>query len=151
MGKPQKPPEVKKGEEKKPEEEPKIKMYRLSVNFEFEAPSIEEARQRARKEVVLFGQVKDKERVEDAVTRVVRRKYSSRADRLSEAESLVDQAKSIVEELKGEIEEWHGNLPENFQNGDKGSALQECISALEEVEQQLESADFSSVEFPGMY
>jgi len=36
-----------------------------------------------------------------------------------------------IEELKDEIQSWYDNLPENFQNGDKGSQLQEAIDALE--------------------
>lgn len=43
----------------------------------------------------------------------------------------VSAAFSQIEELKDELQSWYDNLPENFQNGDKGSQLQEAIDALE--------------------
>lgn len=75
----------------------------------------------------------------------------SRADRLSEAGSLVEEAKGEVESLKDELQDWYDNLPENFQNGDKGQQLEEAIGNLEEIISNLENVDFDSVEFPGMY
>jgi flagellar biosynthesis chaperone FliJ len=78
-------------------------------------------------------------------------KIESRADRLSEAENMVQSAAEIVEELKGELEDWVGNLPENLQNGDKADQLNSAIDALDTLHDELENADFSSVEFPGMY
>jgi len=74
----------------------------------------------------------------------------SRADRLGEAESLVETAKSIVEDLKGEMEEWRDNMPENMQGGDKYQAVSDAADALEEIESNLDQVDFSSVEFPSM-
>ena len=75
----------------------------------------------------------------------------SRADRLSEAEALVDDAKSIVEELKDEMEQWYDSIPENLQSGDKANEVQECKDNLENVQSELENVDFGSVEFPGMF
>lgn len=43
----------------------------------------------------------------------------------------VSTAFSEIESIKDELQEWYDNLPENFQNGSKGEALQEAISALE--------------------
>lgn len=144
-----------KDEKKKhpPETEPKVKLYRLTIEREFEATSIDEARTRARKEIVMLGQAGGKEEIEEKVGRVVRAKYSSRADRLDEARSMIADAKSIVEELKSEVEEWHDNLPENFQDGDKGQALEECKDNLESVESSLDEAESNcdGVEFPGMF
>jgi hypothetical protein len=74
----------------------------------------------------------------------------SRADRLSQAENMVEDAKSIVEELKDEIDQWKDSLPENLQSGSKADDLDSCSSALEEIGSQLESADFGNVEFPSM-
>lgn len=131
-----------------PEVEPKIKMYKLTISEEIEAESIDEARKLAKDRVGLI----DKARIEESVSRVVRRKYSSRASRLSEAEGEISNAKSTAEELRDECQEWYDNLPENFQNGDKGSQLQEAIDALESLIQSLEDAEGNcSVEFPGMY
>jgi hypothetical protein len=136
----------------KPEEEPKEKLYRLTVTEEWKASSIDEARKMARKAVILWG-VDGKDRIEDKVQRVIRKKYASRAERLDEAKIKISDARNIVEELKGEIEEWRDNLPENLQGGEKYSALDECASNLESTESSLEEADSNveSVEFPGMF
>lgn len=136
----------------KPEEDPKEKLYRLTVTEEFRAPSIDEARKQARKSVILWG-VEDKAKIEDAVVRVVGKKYSSRADRLASAQSMIEDARAIVDELKGEIEEWRDNLPENLQGGDKYSALEECASGLETADSSLDEAESAceGVEFPGMF
>lgn len=131
-----------------PEVEPKVKMYRLVITEEIEAESIDEARKLAKDAVGLI----DKARIEESISRVVRKKYSSRSSRLGEAESQISEAKSTAEELKDECQEWYDNLPENFQNGDKGSQLQECIDALDSLIQNLEEAEGNcSVDFPGMY
>lgn len=45
----------------------------------------------------------------------------------------ISQAGSEVESLKDELQEWFDNLPEAFQQGDKGNALEEAVSALENV------------------
>jgi Lon protease-like protein len=138
-----------KKEKKSPEAEPKVKLYRLKINVEIEAASIDEARKLAQDEVGLI----DKAKIAELVERVARAKYSSRADRLAEAESSLSDAKSVVEELKDEIEQWKDGLPENLQNSDKASQLEECQSALEELFRNLEEAEgnFGSVDFPGMY
>jgi len=46
-------------------------------------------------------------------------------------QELITDAVSEFECLKDELQEWYDNLPESFQNGDKGSQLQEAIDALE--------------------
>ncbi len=76
---------------------------------------------------------------------------SSRADRLSNAESSFEDAKSEVESLKEELESWKEGLPENLQNGSKAEELDSAISELESLMDSLESCDFSNVSFPGMY
>lgn len=50
-------------------------------------------------------------------------------------EEFVSDAFSDAEGLKDELQSWWDNLPENFQNGDKGDALQEAIDALDGVSQ----------------
>ena len=80
-------------------------------------------------------------------------RLQSRADELGEAVGMIDEARSIVESLKEQIEEWHGNLPDSFRDGDKGSQLEECMEALEQVVSSLDEAESGAenVEFPGMY
>lgn len=75
----------------------------------------------------------------------------SRSERLSEAEGSFDNAKSAVSELKDEMEQWMESIPENLQNGTKANEVQEALDALESIEGDMESIDFSSVNFPGMY
>lgn len=74
----------------------------------------------------------------------------SRADRLSEIEATVADAVQEVGSLREEMEEWHGNIPENLQSGEKAEQVQSAIDALQQIENDLEGVDFSSVEFPGM-
>lgn len=78
-------------------------------------------------------------------------KITSRADQMDEAVGMIQNAKSVCEDLKDQIENWKNNLPENFQ--DKGSQLEGCMDALEQVINSLDEAESNaeSVEFPGMY
>lgn len=48
---------------------------------------------------------------------------------------LVSDAFSDLESLKDEMQEWYDNLPDNFQDGDKGSEIQETIDALENIQE----------------
>jgi len=59
----------------------------------------------------------------------------SLADDLMRAKATVEEAAEIVGELRSDIEQWYENLPDNFRDGDKGNELQECQSALEDLEQ----------------
>ncbi len=72
----------------------------------------------------------------------------TKKDRLEDAQSSFDDAKSTVEELKDELQEWHDNLPEQFQDGDKGSAIQDAVASLDDLISNMESCDFDAVEFP---
>jgi len=47
------------------------------------------------------------------------------------AGSLISDAYSELECLKDELQDWYDNLPPQFQDGDKGSILQDSISSLE--------------------
>jgi hypothetical protein len=47
--------------------------------------------------------------------------------------SLVDEARGEAESLRDECQEWYDNLPEAFQQGDKGSQLEEAVSNLENI------------------
>ena len=78
---------------------------------------------------------------------------TSRADQLANAIERVRDAKDDIESLKSEIESWHENLPDSFRDGEKGSQLEECMEALEQVINSLDDAESNadSVDFPGMY
>lgn len=69
------------------------------------------------------------------------RLHKSRLDRFSEAMGKVSEALSEVEELKSELENWLDNMPENLRGGSKADELEEAISALDEVINQLQEAE----------
>lgn len=75
----------------------------------------------------------------------------SRADRLASAEASFEDAKNEVSELKDEMQNWLDSLPENLQQGSKASEIEDCISALEDIESNMDGVDFGNVSFPGMY
>ncbi len=102
--------------------------------------------------------------VEAAITKALKKQYKdvnvrvyrkdspeSRADRFSDAQSLLSEAKSGAEELRDELQEWLDDLPENLQGGDKASQLEEAISNLEEFISGCENAESVEVDFPGMF
>lgn len=75
----------------------------------------------------------------------------SRADDLDNAAESVEDAKEIVADLKGQMEEWRDNMPEGLQSTEKYGEIEECVSALESLESDLENISFDDIEFPGMY
>ena len=75
----------------------------------------------------------------------------SRADRFTEAQSLISDAKCEMEILRDELQEWHDNLPENLQQGSKADEIQEAIDGLETCVSGLDEAESTEVNFPGMY
>lgn len=119
----------------------KPKLYK--VEYLFTAMSIEDAKQK------LAGPVHKE--IMATLQRIPKKGHASRAERLSQAESLFEDAKSQIEDLKSEIEEWKNNLPENLQGGDKASQLEECESALEEIMSNMDNVEFGNVDFPGMF
>ena len=76
----------------------------------------------------------------------------SRADRLSEASTKIEIGASEIGDLREELEEWRDNLPENLQSSSKSEELEEAISALQQVEDDIQSVidQCSQIEFPGM-
>lgn len=49
------------------------------------------------------------------------------------AEDAASQAHSTFEELGDELRQWYDSMPENFQNGDKGTAVEEAAQACEDI------------------
>lgn len=81
----------------------------------------------------------------------VQKAPSSRAERLSEAESEFESATSTVEELRDEMTEWKDSIPENLQGGNKYSEVEEAESALDDLINEMENIDFSNVSFPSIF
>lgn len=77
---------------------------------------------------------------------------TTRAERLSNAESLVSDAKDLVQELHDEIEQWKSGMDgTNLESTGKYQELEECESSLQEIIDALEGCDFGSTSFPSMY
>lgn len=81
-------------------------------------------------------------------------KSTSRASRLNEIASQLSALASDVETLKEEMQNWLDGLSgTNLENSNKYSMLEECVSALESIHDEIENAssECDSVEFPTMY
>lgn len=117
-------------------------MGNYNVTFRIEAKRIDSLRKKLEG---IFG--------EDQVSFQIERqkKYESRADRLGQAEGLISDANSVVEELQNEMEEWRDSIPENLQGGNKYSEIEEAVSNLEQLHDELEGIDFGNVSFPSMF
>lgn len=76
----------------------------------------------------------------------------SRAERYSRAESDFDNAKEEILSLIEEIEQWkEGMEGTNLENSSKFSDLEQLLSELEDLENELNNIQFPGVDFPGMY
>lgn len=60
--------------------------------------------------------------------------------------NAAEDAKGILEGLRDELQEWYDNLPENFQNGDKGQALEEAIGNLDSAIDSINDAPEEAVD-----
>jgi hypothetical protein len=59
---------------------------------------------------------------------------------------LISDAFSEIESLGSEMRDWYDGMPENFQNGDKGSAVNDAADALESMESpSVESTGVSQI------
>ncbi|TWA81536.1 hypothetical protein FBY14_12427 [Azospirillum brasilense] len=64
----------------------------------------------------------------------------ARRKRLAEAAELLEQALSIISETRDEEQEAFDALPESFQGGERGQAMEEAISSMEDVHGAVENA-----------
>lgn len=124
------------------QKEEKRRKARYTITLTVEGARLETIRKKADE---AFGtELKAVQKVEHA---------TSRGARLDEAMRILEDAKSEVESLRDEMQEWHDNLPESFQQGQKGEQLEEAVTNLETVIEELDGATSAAenVEFPGMY
>jgi hypothetical protein len=56
--------------------------------------------------------------------------------------SVIPDAIAELESLRDELQDWYDNLPEAFQSGDKGDQLQEAISSLDNVANELDVPEY---------
>lgn len=59
---------------------------------------------------------------------------AARRKQLEAARELIEQAQAIIQEASADESEAFENLPESLQEGDRGQAMQEAISELENAE-----------------
>lgn len=55
-----------------------------------------------------------------------------------EVTALINGAKEVVDEVRDEEQETLENMPENMQGGERGQAMEEAVSILEEASSELE-------------
>ena len=63
-----------------------------------------------------------------------------RRTRLSKIVSELEGLLVELDEIKSAEEEAYDSMPESFQNGEKGDAAQEAISAMDDAYGEIESA-----------
>lgn len=64
-----------------------------------------------------------------------------RRKKIERAKSHITDAVNLIEEVKSDEQDAFDNMPEGFQQGDKGQAMEEGISALESAVDNLNSAE----------
>jgi len=61
-----------------------------------------------------------------------------RRKKLWEAYELLGQAMSMIDEVKDDEESAFDNMPENLKESERGEAMQEYISSLEDISSTIE-------------
>lgn len=117
--------------------------YRLTLTVE--GANIKQVAAKLRK---AFGKDADTESVRSQIAKIERN--PSRADRLVEIQNEIQTLNGDIEGLKEELEEWKDSLPENLQSGSKADELDEAISQLSDLYDDIDRLDFESVSFPSM-
>jgi len=64
-----------------------------------------------------------------------------RRKEIAKAMTLLQDAVNIIEAVKDEEQDSFDNMPESFQQGDKGSQMEEGIQALESAVDSIQSAE----------
>lgn len=65
--------------------------------------------------------------------------------------AVTDAVSTLREELGEEMRSWHDNMSENLQNGDKGSAVEEAASALEDINDPSVPDCIKQLQLPVVY
>ena len=64
----------------------------------------------------------------------------------SSVSGLIDEGLQELQSLGEEMRSWYDNMPESFQNGDKGSMVDESASALENIATEVDVPEEGDVE-----
>lgn len=72
---------------------------------------------------------------------------NDRRKRIEAVCSILEDARAELEALAEEEQEAHDNLPESIQSGEKGEAMDEAVSKLEDAASAVEDITMSLGEF----
>lgn len=64
---------------------------------------------------------------------------------LQKAEQLRSEAAELLTQIQDDEQDYFDNMPESLQGGDKGTAAEEAISALEDVGCDLDGFDIDGI------
>lgn len=70
--------------------------------------------------------------------------------RLGRAVALLSDAANIIHNVLSEEQFSYDNLPENFQEGDRGAAMEEAIDSMEDALEDIRSAEHIISEIDGV-
>lgn len=65
---------------------------------------------------------------------------TTRRKELDRALAMLEEARSIIDNVKDEEQSAMDNMPESLQEGLQGEKMQECISAMEDIDSSLDEA-----------
>lgn len=72
-------------------------------------------------------------------------KTQSAIELLEEAENILTETLGEIEEIESDEQDAYDNLPESFQMSDKGEAMEEAVSNLQDAEGYLDTDDLSEL------
>lgn len=68
-----------------------------------------------------------------------------RRKELSRVVDLLDQARDLLETIRDEEQEAFDNLPESIQCSERGEAMENCISTMEEMLDYLDTGELQEI------
>ena len=68
-----------------------------------------------------------------------------RRKEIAQAIELMEQAREILEAVADEEQEAFDSLPENFQNSERGEAMEQYIGMLEEAVENLDTDELQEI------
>lgn len=69
----------------------------------------------------------------------------ARRKELARVVDLLDQARDLLETIRDEEQEAFDNLPESIQCSERGGAMENCISTMEEMLDYLDTGELQEI------
>ena len=73
-------------------------------------------------------------------------KSQSAIELLEEAENILTETLGEIEEIESDEQDAYDNLPESFQMSEKGEAMGEAVSSLQDAEGYINTDDLSALQ-----